>query len=83
MNVLGRIFLNSRKDRRSFFVRSRRTYVLKNIYAREINFSAKKFHLFYLLYRNELNTLLLYDSCRESNQMRKQLYSIGKVYIRQ
>ena len=31
MNVLGRIFLNSRKDRRKdgvFFVRCRRTYVL-------------------------------------------------------
>ena len=36
MKVLGIIFLNSRKDvkteRRSFFVRCRRTYVLNNEY---------------------------------------------------
>ena len=30
-----------------------------------------------------MNTLLLYDSCRESNQMRKQLYNIGKVHTKQ
>ena len=35
MNVLGRIFLNSRKDRRKdgvFCVRCRRTYVLNKVF---------------------------------------------------
>ena len=55
MNVLGGVFLNSRRDeRKEFFVRCRRTYVLKNMYFTEI---FKRIEYLYLEVINKENSI--------------------------